>query len=555
MKKLIVLLMSVFIFACSTQSAMFYDEEAPAKSASALKVAVLPIEKIDSSSGYIVDFLTKRDLEWVLGYTPKFELIDMDVTAEAFADLGDGISVEELEKDEIKEIGTELNADIVIAATVEEIRNPVFAFTFTLFSMRTGDVAPSKLKLVKYKDPRLTVLYEDFVKKLDQFVNNEMLELIGIAKQNYNIKRYDEAEKSFNKIKQLDPSFDEPYYYIGMINLNREDYNEALQNFNYLCERDTTGNVDYLDKKAQVFLRQKKYREAAIPTKKIVEIRNRVEDWLKLADLYSLANDLNSMEDAVATAIKIEPENEDAIYRYSVALFDNQKYDEAIVYLKKAVALFPEDDLIVNDLVAAYQNTGKIDQAITEYEAIVKKDKKNLNARLNLANMYLAAAKDAEKAKKTRTAKKYKSRAVKALNAVVKLDKTNGVVYTRLASLYLADKNYSKALKNAEKAAIFSLDNYAPFMILAQIQQAKGLEKYKAAAKFNSEIPKASGSKAETLANKRDEAKENAANLYRKAEENLVIALKKTDKPKIISIIEARQARLRELNERLESGF
>lgn len=554
MRKLIVLILSVFLFACSLNVSSFDGQEKAEKVEGAIKVAVLPLERLDNQSGYIKKIMEVRDLQLLFNLSEKFILMDLDKINLLLEDFGD-IAVDELDKDEITEIGQELGADVVITATIEELRNPSFNFVFNLFSMRTGDVAASKIVLVKNKEERLHVLNDKFMGKIDEFVTTEMLKLIDIAKQNYNIKRYDVAQESFENIQRIDPSLKDTYYYLGLINLDQGNYDEALRNFDYLVEQDDTDNIDYLDKQAQVYLRQSLYREATVPTRKIVEIRDTKDDWLLLSDLYARVNDLNNMRDAVAQAIAKDPEDEDAIYRYAIVLFDMQNYEEAIPYLEQAVELFPEDDLIVNNLVSAYQETGQIAQAIENYEAIVKRDGKNINARLNLANMYLSAAKDAEKAGQTKTARTYKQKATVAFNAVVKIDDTNGVVYTRLANLYLEEKDYTKATTNVEKAMVFSQNNYAPYLISAQIKQSLGIEKFQAAARLNGEIPKASGSRAETLANQRDQAKEDAGRFYRQAEENLNQALKVTDQPRVINIVEARLARLREFNERLETSF
>ncbi len=554
MRKLIVVILSAFLFACSMNVSSFEDREKPEKVDGALKVAVLPIEKLDNRSGYIKKFLERRDIQLLFDYTENFILVDQEKIDAVFFDYGD-IAVDELDKEEILDIGRELAADLVITMTVEEVRNPQYKVVYTLYSTRTGDVAAGRANVLKDKEQRLTTLDEKFMGKIDDFVTTEMLKLIDIAKQAYNTRRYDVARESFENISQIDPSLEEPYYYLGLINLKEEKYDDALGYFDYLVEQDTTQNISYLDAQTQVYLQQGKYREAAVPTRKIVEIRNTKDDWLLLADLYARANDLNNMRDAVARAIEIDPEDQDAIYRYANVLYDMQNYQEAIPYLEQAVQLFPEDDIIVSNLVSAYQQTGQIDQAIKNYEEIVKKDSKNITARLNLANMYLSAAKDAEKAGQTKTAKNYKQKATKAYNDVVKIDDTNGVVYTRLANLYLEDENYTKAIQNVEKAMVFTPNNYAPYLLSAQIKQTLGIDKFQAAAKLNSEIPKATGSKAQTLADQRDQAKEQASQYYREAEENLKQATKVTTVPKVLNIVESRLARLRELNERLETSF
>lgn len=554
MRKLIVLILSAFLFACSMNVNSFEDRVKPEKVDGALKVAILPLEKLDNQSGYIKKIMEVRDLQLIFDLTENYILMDFAQVAKVYDDYGD-VAVDELDKEEILDIGAELGADLVITMTVEEVRNPQFKVVYNLFSMRTGDVTAGRSNVLKNKEERLTTLDEEFMGKIDEFVNTEMLKLVDIARQAYNTRRYDIARESFENIKQIDSSLDEPYYYLGLINLREESYDDALGYFDYLVAKDTTSNIDYLDKQAQVYLRQGMYREATVPTRTIVEIRDTKDDWLLLADLYARINDLNNMREAVSKAIEIDPEDEDAIYRYANVLYDMQNYEEAIPYLEQAVVLFPEDDIIISNLVSAYQQTGQIAQAITNYEEIVKKDKNNINARMNLANMYLSAAKDAEKAGQTKTARNYKTKATKEYNAVVEIDNTSGVVYTRLANLYLEEENYSKATTNVEKAMIFSPNNYAPFLLSAQIKQTLGIEKFQAAAKLNAEIPKATGSKAQTLADQRDQAKEEASQLYRQAEENLNKANKVTDQPKVLNIVESRLARLRELNERLETSF
>ncbi len=554
MRKLIVLLLSAFLFACSMNVSSFEEQEKPEKVDGALKVAILPLEKLDNQSGYIKKIMEVRDLQMLFDLTSNYVLMDFDQIAMVLDDYGD-IAIDELEKEEILDIGKELDVDLVITMTVEEIRNPQFRVAYTLFSMRTGDVTSGRTNVLKNKEQRLTALNDEFMGSVDNFVNSEMLKLIDIAKQAYNTRRYDVSRESFNNILQIDPSLDEARYYLGLINLKEENYDEALSYFNNLVEQDTTGNIDYLDIQYQVYYVQGMFREAAEPLRKIAEIRNTKEDWLLLADLYTRNSDSRNVIDAVSRAIELDPEDSDAIYRYANVLYDTQDYQKAIPYLEQALALFPEDDIVVTNLISAYQQTGQIDQAIKNYEDIVKRDGKNVNARLNLANMYLSAAKEAEKAGNTNTARTFKQKATKAYNDVVKIDDTNGIVYIRLANLYLEEKDYQKATTNVEKAMIFSPNNYAPFIMSAQIKRVLGFEKYQAAVKLNSEIPKAVGSKAQTLASQRDQAVEEASNFYREAEENLEQAAKVTDKAQVLNIVENNLTMIRDLENRLRSSF
>ena len=141
MRKLIVLLLSVFIFACSMNVSSFDEQVKPDKVEGAIKVAVLPLEKLDNQSGYIKKIMEVRDLQLLFDLSEKFILMDIESTNKVLEDFGD-IAVDELDKEEILEIGQELGADVVITATIEELRNPQFNFIFNLFSMRTGRYTP-----------------------------------------------------------------------------------------------------------------------------------------------------------------------------------------------------------------------------------------------------------------------------------------------------------------------------------------------------------------------------------------------------------------------------
>jgi hypothetical protein len=107
-------------------------------SAVAVKVAVLPLKRLDSASKYIQKFMTIRDLQRTFDKNEKFELLNLKTTAEAFKDMAIE-DIDEMEKDDMAEIGKELSADVVILGTVSAINSMVFSLQFKYYSMRTDE--------------------------------------------------------------------------------------------------------------------------------------------------------------------------------------------------------------------------------------------------------------------------------------------------------------------------------------------------------------------------------------------------------------------------------
>ncbi|MBN2853378.1 MAG: hypothetical protein JXQ23_11650, partial [Clostridia bacterium] len=200
-------------------------------SAAMVRVAVLPLKRLDSASKYIQKFLTIRDLQRSFDLDENFDLLNMKDTEFIFKELAFE-DVDEMDKEDMAEIGKELNADVVIIGVISSVNSQLFSISFRFYSMRTDDIVSQRIDVVKDKKKRWAVLDNDFMGRLNSFFNQELEKMNNIAIQDYRAENYEQAEKGFNNILGYDPNNKQAYYYLGLIAYNAKNYTKAVSDFN-----------------------------------------------------------------------------------------------------------------------------------------------------------------------------------------------------------------------------------------------------------------------------------------------------------------------------------
>jgi len=503
-------------------------------SAETIKVAVLPLKRLDSASKYIQKFLTIRDLQHTFDKNAKYEMIDLKQTAEAFKDMAID-DLDTMEKEDMAEIGKELKADLVVLGIINARNQQVFSIQFRYYSMRTDNVVSRGIEVGKEKRKRWTVLEKDFLGSLTDFFDGEINKLFTLAIQDYHSENYKKAEQGFNNVLQFIPGSRKSHYYLGQIAYNQKNYPKAVSEFNKALP-DTLSNADVstLQSLSNAY-RDMGNKEMMLSTlERLASIQEDEELWLRVANLYAENNMNVKARESLVKALKIEPKYLNAQIRMAFLLFDMANYSEAILYLEIAANSNPDNDLIARRLAFSYQKAGMINEAITRYENMIQADPTNLLAYLNLAGIYRTAA--AEEAEKNNTVlvNEYNQ---KALNTIIKLkavDPENALVYIRLADVYLAMNNFRDAEANALTAMNKDSAMYQPFIILGTINQRRGTEQYNIYVDRDKQFQKAIGREANRLAKERDAARLSANSFFKRADEQLKSAKSKTSEPEII---------------------
>ena len=83
------------------------------------------------------------------------------------------------------------------------------------------------------------------------------------------------------------------------------------------------------------------------------------------------------------------PNNTQVMTLYANFLFDRGKFDEAVQWFEKAVAVQPGNLDIRTDMATALWNSGKRDKAMAEYQRILQVDPKHMSTLHNLVIVHL----------------------------------------------------------------------------------------------------------------------------------------------------------------------
>ena len=98
------------------------------------------------------------------------------------------------------------------------------------------------------------------------------------------------------------------------------------------------------------------------------------------------------------TIIEKDPKNLQALIALGNIYYDGQKFEEALVYYKKALEIDPKISAVWTDMGTMYHQLGKVDSSIICFQKGVDFDSKNKAAWFNLGLVYAYDKKEEKKA-------------------------------------------------------------------------------------------------------------------------------------------------------------
>jgi tetratricopeptide (TPR) repeat protein len=521
-------------------------------SAATVKVAVLPLKRLDSASKYIQKFLTIRDLQRTFDTNDKYEMLNLKTTADVFKDFAIE-DVEAMEKPDFAEIGKELNADVVVRGTIQsagydEKYRQQFSITFGFYSMRTKELKTQKVIVVKEKKDRWKVLEDDFLGKLALFINDEVDKLYTLAVQDYIAENYAPSEQGLNTVLEYNPGKTEAYYYLGMIAYKNQNYNKAISDLNKsMSDPLVLADTRALEGLSQVYDALKNPDMQLVTLDKLATLQNDAEQWLIVGNKYAENNQNVKAREAMEKSLRADPKFEPAKYRLALLLYDMGAYNDAIPYLEIVAAAEPESDVIARRLAFAYQKAGRIDEAISRYESSIQSNPTNIMAYLNLAGMFRTIAIDAADAKNQARVNEYNQKTIDVLNRAKVIDPENAYIYLRFADVYMAMNRTTDAENNSVLANDKDSSLYQPYMLLSSISQKLGSDKYNQFIDLEKQAATKYGDTAKRLGNQRDAARASALTYFRRAKDQLEGANSRTGDGEILRDIELRMQALTQM--------
>lgn len=193
-------------------------------------------------------------------------------------------------------------------------------------------------------------------------------------------------------------------------------------------------------------------------------------------------------------AVRKNPENSAAYYELSRIFSFNKKYNEAIIYAKKAVALEPENPYYQSLLAEIYSLTGQNEEALKIHQLLTRQNPRDVQMHLNLANVFIQLNKpdealnafdhiesllgfsedlSIEKQKILVNQKKFDLAIEEALRLVAYVP-DQPMYQEILAELYLETKQTDKALETYKKILEIDPQNANVSLYLADYYRAMG---------------------------------------------------------------------------------
>ncbi|WP_210375732.1 tetratricopeptide repeat protein [Borreliella garinii] len=258
-----------------------------------------------------------------------------------------------------------------------------------------------KLGIIRFKLKK----YEHSIGSFDQTIrlnpkhkkahNNKGIALIMLNKNK-------KAVESFEKAIQIDKNYDTAYYQKGIAEEKNGDMQQAFTSFK---------NAYNIDKKPNYALK------AGI-------VSNNLGNFKESEEYLGFFND------------NTKKPNEIAIYNLSIAKFENNKLEESLEIINKAINLNPEKSEYLYLKASINLKNENYPNAISLYSSVIEKNPENTSAYINLAKAYEKSGN--------------KAQAISTLEKII--NKNNKLALNNLGILYKKQKNYQKAIEIFEKA-------------------------------------------------------------------------------------------------------
>jgi len=183
--------------------------------------------------------------------------------------------------------------------------------------------------------------------------------------------RYEEAERTWRRLLQIEPNNAGAYVGLGLALERQGKLDEAVAAY----ERAIDLNPDYAGAYVGIGLAlsdQGKLDEAVAAYERAIDFNP--DDAIAHYNLGNALYNQGKLDEAVAAfqrAIDLNPEDAIAHYNLGVALSDQGKLDEAVAAFQRAIDLNPEFAIAHYNLGVALYNQGKLDEAVAAFQRAI----------------------------------------------------------------------------------------------------------------------------------------------------------------------------------------
>ena len=207
--------------------------------------------------------------------------------------------------------------------------------------------------------------YKEIIKICSEILNTNEDEIAyfyrGIAK--WNLYKYEESVKDFDRVLKLNPNNESAYYNRGMSKTDLGKYKGAIKDYDKIIELNSNNENAYL---------QRGYCKKCIK-----EYKGAIEDYDKV--------------------IELNPNNEDAYKQRGYCKNNIEKYKQAIDDFNMAIHINPDNKVAYNNRGLSKVKLNLYQESIEDYNEAINLDEEYLTAYYNrgLSKNYLGLYKEA----------------------------------------------------------------------------------------------------------------------------------------------------------------
>lgn len=254
------------------------------------------------------------------------------------------------------------------------------------------NVAAYHLKLATFYDRQKqlkAIRFYDKAIELDPY-NAEAYYRRGLFMSNYTfgearVLLYDPKDvmDDLQKAIQLDPNLAGAHYALGVAYDRMGNVQKAMVEF------EKAGNLDHGDSRPHLYLGEKyanagQFQLAISAFAKAIKSDPENVEALKDYAFLCLAHDeergWRQAKRALEKAIQIRPNDPEILMNYGYTLYLSKKNHEAVDHYLRSIELKPDWQLSRYNLAIAYEQIGKKELALAEYQKVVKLDPQGLQA-------------------------------------------------------------------------------------------------------------------------------------------------------------------------------
>ena len=254
----------------------------------------------------------------------------------------------------------------------------------------------------------------------------------------FNLKKYEEALRDYDKIIELDDKYVDAYQGRGNALFYLKEYEKAFSDFNKAIELDIKYAPAYIGR-GNVYFNDNNHEEALNDYNKAIELdKKNAEAYRMRGNLCYEKKDYELAIFDYTTAITFDDKFADAYFERGKAHFYLKEYKEALTDYNKA--LYLDEKYIYAYIFRGnlYKAQRKNEKALDDYKKAIELDNKHVDAYVNRGDLYY-------------TIKNYKLAKVDYEKAI-DLDNNCTAAYTGLGSVHSENREYDLAKDCLEKA-------------------------------------------------------------------------------------------------------